>query len=264
MKARISLLWHVFLMLLVSTSIVVSTFVPTPAYAQDDGCATAMPDESTPANKPENIEAAGGQWKIDLTEFACFNLVFEGRITPGERVRRIIDLKQGNVWNAKYVVDGVFTYSEGSIWLKQSMKNIEDFNNVIDPPEMGKLINEGRKVMNQAGYDWTIVAGFLDGSSKEYAPGTVWEGTYEVASNCDLKEPVQINIHGEYIPGGNFYLAAIGGLNCTTLAWIDEATTPVRWVGVRDAGSKVKYVTIKAYLMPNWTDQQINDWADKQ
>ena len=246
-------------MALVCASLALSLFI-TPAQAQNE---CGMPDESTPINKPENITAEGSLWKIDLNEFSCFNMVFEGRVIPGERVRRVIALKEGDRWNPKYVKDGVFVYSEGSIWLKQSMKNISDFANVIDPPEMGKLINEGRRVMNQAGYDWPILADMIDGTSKEYAPGTVWDGTYEVASNCDLKVPTQINVHGEYFSGGNFFLAAIGALDCTTVAWINDSA-PIRWVGVRDGGSKVRYTTIKAYLMPNWSEEEINSWIAAQ
>ncbi len=238
-----------------------TTEQPEPEYGYGDLPECVNPDESTPLAGA--TQRADGLWEINLHGNGC-NLVFEGRIVPGERLHRVIVLRSGNGEIAGYIQNGVFTYSEGSIWQKPRTKNMEDVANLNDPAEALKLLNDKRAVMDANGYDWPIWLYFTDGTTLEFGPGQTWEGLTS-QNHCDLQEPVKINVHGEKLEGKNQFSAAIGATNCITVAWIDGATTPVQWAGQRDAANKVIYTIINAWLMPAFWDQsQIDAWIAEQ
>ncbi len=71
--------------------------------------------------------------------------------------------------------------------------------------------------------------------------------------------PELIPVHGLRVEGG--YYAAVGKLNCVTVAWID-GTGPQQWTGQRDADNGVEYQDkVDAWLMPaTWSQDQINTW----
>lgn len=225
------------------------------------GLPKCNPDESTPiSGAKQNKE---GLWEIDIHKNGC-NLIFEGRIVPGERLHRVIVLRSANGENTEFVKDGIFIYAEGSTWEKSREKNMEDVANVNDPAEALKLLNDKRTVMDSNGYDWPILLYFTDGTVTEFGPGETWEGL-SAQNHCDFAEPVMINVHGEKLEGKNQFSAAIGSTDCVTVAWIDGADTPEQWTDQRDGANKVVYTTIVAWLMPsNWSQDQIDAWIATQ
>lgn len=222
----------------------------------------------TPLNDPAKVGHVswlvfheGDLWEIDLRKASGCNLVFEGRIVPGEKLHRVIVLRSQNGENSQYVKDGKFVYAEGSIWELPLAENVEDLANQADPADSMKLVNDKRKVMDAAGYDWPIVVSFTDGSEMTFGPGEKWSGLTE-QNHCAFLAPVKINVHGEKLSGSNQFAAAIGATGCTTVAWIDGAGTPIQWIGQRDAAEKVVFTTIDAWLMPSaWSRTQIDSWA---
>jgi|GEM_PF-3639942 len=237
--------------------------VSQPAYNYA-GLPDCIPSGATPENDPSSkpgyniwfFQVSGDLWRYKVKGSGC-NLVFEGRVIAGERIHRVIVLRSQQGENTQFIKDGVFEYSEGSIWALSRAANIDDLNG-FEPAAM-KLVNDKRAVQEAAGYDWPIVASLVDGSDITFAPGEKWEGLEE-SNHCDFSVPQKIAIHGEKI-AGNRFSAAIGATGCKTVAWIDGAKIPEIWTGQFDAGQKVQYTKIEAWLMPSsWADAQIQDW----
>lgn len=228
-------------------------------------CALTDVGADTPLNDPTRLGHAkwlfsreGNLWEINLHEASGCNLVFEGRIVPGEELHRVIVLRSSKGENPEYVKDGKFLYAEGSIWELARNMNVEDVNSA-DPVAM-KLVNDKRAVMDANNYDWPIVVSLTDGSEMTFGPGTTWDGLTE-ENHCDFSDPVKINVHGEYL-SDNQFAAAVGATNCVTVAWINGADKPIEWMGQRDAADKVVYKTIDAWLMPSsWEKSQIDSWV---
>jgi len=213
---------------------------------------------SQPMNKDGKIpvEQSNGMWTADLSKVGCA-LIFEGRLVKGEPFHRIIVLRDLTGTNAEFVIDGKFTYAEGSIWGYDRTWNLGDFS-TEKPPIAAEFLHKKVEVMKAEDSLLPINVYLVNGQVLEFPSGEVFPGV-TATNDCDFSEPQEIPVHGEFV-GGKF-AAAIGALGCTTVAWIDGAETPETWSGQRDGERKVVYTTITAWMMPSgWTQDQINTW----
>jgi hypothetical protein len=230
------------------------------SFAGLPNCPYIGTGSSQPLNKDGSIPIVqnGDLWEADLSTNGCA-LLFEGRIEPGEALHRIIVLRSYNGENAEFVKNGKFTYAEGSIWGYDRTWNMEDFSSK-KPPISAEFVNDKRAVMQANDYDWPILVYTTDGQIMDFSPGQEWANVVD-NNACEFDQPQMIPVHGQKISGENLFSAAVGALNCTTVAWIDGSKSPEVWQGQRDAENKVVYTTIEAWLMPSdWSETQIADW----
>jgi hypothetical protein len=231
-------------------------------YAGLPDCPYTGTGSSQPMNKDGSIpirQLENGMWEADISANGC-NLLFEGRIVPGEELHRVVILR-GRYGEHPFVQGGKFQYAEGSIWGYDRTWNMEDFS-AKKPPIAAEFVNDKRAVMKAEGYDWDIVVYTTDGQEMNFSPGQEWAGVIDNDS-CEFGEPLKIAVHGEKLSDSNSFSAAIGAIGCWTVAWIDGASVPEVWEGQRDAERKVQYTTVEAWMMPSkWDSAEIQSWIN--
>lgn len=184
----------------------------------------------------------------------------EHHIVEGSSERGSFDFTAKNtIIQEKYGIPNKFLNwmlcKECSVWEEDSTWNICDVT-TEKPPICYELEAAKYQVMKQEKYLFPrIVHEYNDSIHvfKDTSSGT------PIPESCWFAEPEEIPIHGLFDKVTGKYNAAIGALNCTTVAMVDGIRE--QWNGQRDNERKVVFTTIRAWLLPDvWTDNQKNSW----